>query len=364
MMRSPRAVILMLFAGAFLLEASMCFAANPPDPNASEKGEILFISTDPMGAVVLLDGRALPKTTPVLLREVKPGKHRLAITRMGYRTVTQTFTATAGRVEAITVNLRDDFISPVLPRDEKLAFKGRLYPYSSHYYEIPTGDYSISRSGNTVAFTPIFPGQNTLTLFNIVSPILVGLAAVTTVGTVFSSNSNPDWGGPIASYIASALSIGIDISLHVQKSRYLNTFAVTPVPRELSTVAERYDKASELLAQGDLTDASDQYIAVVEQPQDSTYYPLSLYQLGRIQLIQGNVMLATAELRLIVDKYPLPEIYDKACKSLADIADAQSDYRAALGYLDRMVFYDPLYPRSQIEHYRAAIEAQERGSGK
>ena len=358
-MRTPRAAVLVLLTGAFLFAAVAGVAADP-----SSKNEILFISTDPMGAVVVLDGRPLPKTTPVLLSEVKPGKHRLAITRSGYRTVTQAFTAVAGKVEAVTVNLGEDFISPVLPSNESLAFKGRLYPYSSHYYEIPTGNYSISRNGNTVAFTPLFPGQNTLTFFNIATPILLGVAAATTVGAIFSSNSNPDWGGPIVSYLASALSIGIDISLHVQKSRYLQTYAVTPVPRGLSTVAQRYDKASELLTQGDLTDATDQYIAIVEQPQDSTYYPLSLYQLGRIHLIQGNVMLATAELRLIVDKYPLPEIYDKACKSLADIADAQSDYKAALGYLDRMVFFDPLYPRSQIDQYRTALEAQERGSGK
>ncbi len=363
-MRTPRAAVLVLFAGAFLFETAMSFAANPPASASPAKDETLFISTDPMGAVVVLDGKPLPKTTPVLLRGVKPGKHRLAITRLGYRTVTQTFTATAGKVDAITVDLRGNFISPVLPRNESLAFKGRLYPYSSHYYEIPAGDYSISRDGNTIAFTPIFPGQDALTFFNIAAPILVGLSAVATVDTVFSTNSNPDWGGAVVSYLATALSISIDISLHIQKSRYINTFAITPVPRGLSTVAQRYDKASELLAQGDLTDAADQYVAVVEQPQDSTYYPLSLYQLGRIHLIQGNVMLATAELRLIVDKYPLPEIYDKACKSLADIADQQSDYKAAVGYLDRMVFYDPLYPQSQIDQYRAAIEAQERGSGK
>ncbi len=364
MMRPSRAAFLVLFAGAFLLEASLCFAANPPDPKVSAKGEILFISTDPMGAVVVLDGRALPKTTPMLLRDLSPGKHRLSITRMGYRTETQSFTAEAGKVAAITMNLHEDFISPVLPADESLEFKGRLYPYASHYYEIPTGSYTISRDGNTVSFAPIFPGQNALSFFNVLTPIVIGVSAVTTIGTIFSTSSHPDWSGPVASYLASAISIGIDISLHVQKARYINTYSVTPVPRELSTVPQRYRKASELLSQGDLSDAADQYIAIIEQPQDSIYYPLSLYQLGRIQLIQGDVMLATAELRLIVNKYPLPEIYDKACKSLADIADRQADYKAALGYLGEMVFYDPLYPKDQIEQYRSAIEERMSGSAK
>lgn len=363
-MRRSRATVHLLFAGAFLLAATTSYAAGAPAPATTVKDEILFISTNPMGAVVVLDGKTLPRTTPVLLRDVKPGKHRLAITKQGYRTVREDFEAAAGRVTAIKVNLAENFISPVLPKNEELAFKGRLYPYSSEYYEIPTGTYSISRKGDTVAFTPIFPGQNALSFFNVATPMLLGASAAATISTLFSSSSHPDWGVPVLSYFASALSIAVDISLHLQKDRYVNSFAITPVPRAVATVAQRYEKANELLAQGDLADAVDQYIAVVEQPQDSIDYPLALYQLGRIHVIQGDLMLAISELRLIIDKYPIPEVYDKACKSLADIADQQGDYRAALGYLGQMVFYDPLYPKGQIEQYRAAIEAQEGRSGK
>jgi hypothetical protein len=43
------------------------------------------VSSDPMGAEVHIDGRRQPGTTPMVIRELTPGPHRIAIHLEGYR---------------------------------------------------------------------------------------------------------------------------------------------------------------------------------------------------------------------------------------------------------------------------------------
>ena len=67
---------------------------------------------------------------------------------------------------------------------------------------------------------------------------------------------------------------------------------------------------------------------------------------------------AVALYRLIVQEYPVAELYDKCQKTLADLLVQARRYEESIEHLDEMVYLDPLYSPGEIEAYRAAILEQ------
>ncbi len=335
--------------------AGCLFGANKSSPAASS----LFVSSSPFGAIVVLDGRTRAETTPLIVRNLRAGRHKLTIAKAGYGAVTVSVNVTPGAASAVEESLPGELVGPIFPDGQKLSFRGKLYSYQSSYYEIPAGSYEISRSADTVAIKPIFPGQTLLTAFNVVTPTFLVAAGAAAVSQVFTYQ-NSDVSSLVIFSGLTLVSAMLDISLHIQKGRYMRAMTITPVPLDERDEGALYAKANDLLSRGDLAGATQQYVDIVRGSRDSIYYPMALYQLGRIGMIQGDTMLAASELRIIVDRYPVPELYDRACKALADIDYEQGDYKSALGYLDKMAFLDKLYTRAEIDQYRAAIQAKMR----
>ena len=65
--------------------------------------------------------------------------------------------------------------------------------------------------------------------------------------------------------------------------------------------------------------------------------------------------MAQMELDLLIDRYPTVDLYDKARRTLADLALASSEFARSLEELDAMVFADPLFVPEEIDQYRAEI---------
>jgi tetratricopeptide (TPR) repeat protein len=80
-----------------------------------------------------------------------------------------------------------------------------------------------------------------------------------------------------------------------------------------------------------------------------------LFKTARIHFLTGEDSLATIEFNLITDHYPLPDLYDKAHRGLADILLRQGAYQESIGQLQHMVFADPLYSEEEIELLEAEI---------
>ena len=57
-----------------------------PDTLEADTTAVVFLTTNPINADVLLDGRPLQEQTPLLLRGLEPGVHELEIRKRGYRT--------------------------------------------------------------------------------------------------------------------------------------------------------------------------------------------------------------------------------------------------------------------------------------
>jgi serine/threonine-protein kinase len=70
-----------------------------------EGPEMLIVTTEPPGATVEIDGKALGETTPVAKRGIAIGKHAVKITRKGYGAVERTVTIAAGQRASIDVKL-------------------------------------------------------------------------------------------------------------------------------------------------------------------------------------------------------------------------------------------------------------------
>jgi hypothetical protein len=69
-------------------------------------GGSLVVLSEPAEATVKLDGETIEnKQTPLLLTDVKSGKHRIEIMREGYQTVSESFEMTPGETDTISVEM-------------------------------------------------------------------------------------------------------------------------------------------------------------------------------------------------------------------------------------------------------------------
>jgi hypothetical protein len=65
----------------------------------------LFVLSEPPGALVEVDGKALPQTTPTMASDLSSGSHTLKIQRVGTAPVVQTVTLRTGERSAVQVTL-------------------------------------------------------------------------------------------------------------------------------------------------------------------------------------------------------------------------------------------------------------------
>jgi hypothetical protein len=67
----------------------------------------VFIESTPPGARIRIDGRDLAPT-PLTVRQLRPGTHKLELRLPGYKTWSQTLTVAAGDARRITATLERD----------------------------------------------------------------------------------------------------------------------------------------------------------------------------------------------------------------------------------------------------------------
>jgi len=97
------------------------------------------------------------------------------------------------------------------------------------------------------------------------------------------------------------------------------------------------------------------YTRVLDGYKDSPLYPYALFKTARIHFLTGEDSLAAIEFNLITDHFPLPDLFDKAQRGLADILLRQGAYQASIDQLRHMVFADPLYREEEIGLLEAEV---------
>ncbi len=90
------AVVLLGFGGGFLASRL---------GGGSGKRSAIFVLSEPAGALVEVDGKPLPQTTPTLASDVSPGSHTVKVQRVGTSPVVQAVMCKAGERNVVQVTL-------------------------------------------------------------------------------------------------------------------------------------------------------------------------------------------------------------------------------------------------------------------
>jgi len=316
----------------------------------------LFVVSDPLRATVFLDGSVLAAQTPLLLRALPAGRHSVLLHKEGYREVRVDVQLAAGETHTVSATLAPLEIAFTFPDAGEIAVAGEVRPAKAPI-GLPGGTYAVGRAGARVTIRPVYPGAGAISALDILAPVAALAGGLSAAQDIIYGRGSAWLFSPltITSFALAAGALGLEIAFRIDRFRWQAAFR-SSVGREppAETEAELRDRAERELEQGRLDEAVASLLRHVELYPDSPLVPGSLYQIGKIQQIQGEVSLAAATLRRVAS-YPMPELFDKATKSLADLLLAQEDFSGAIQALDSLVMVDPLYTLEEIQAFRAEI---------
>jgi tetratricopeptide (TPR) repeat protein len=324
-----------------------------------QPGSILFVNSSPLGAEVAMDGRPLGGRTPLLLRDLEPGQHRLELKKPGFQTRSLEIGLASGEAQVVAVDLPEQGISTSFPAEGEIFIEGKAEAAGDRIIYFEQGGFSIAREQGVVHVDPLYPQQRLIDALNITIPIMVIFASLLTVDAV----SNPpatDWPIPPAVLASNGITlsmIGLDIGLNLHKRRQERSYSWTARSAEASQQVARdlYAEAEQRLELGKLDEALERYSELMRIQPDSTLVPMSLYRVGSIQYLKGENTEAVKSFESLTRDYPVAEFYDRGQKNLADLMLLAGQFEASLGHLDDMVFVDPLYSREEIAFYRHSV---------
>ena len=319
----------------------------------------VFISSTPINAEVIFDGTPLTKQTPLLLTDVEAGTHQVEVRKRGFATGMETFRLNPEEVLSIAVHLGNEYITLEFPDRGKIVMNGTDVYEEERSFAIGSGSYSIIRDGGYLHVDPVFPDQGFINALHVVLPILLALDGLMTYSDLSYDREASRALSPatVTAYGLTLGTVGLEIGMHYKKKRYMEDRALVPVSSKEAKGGEKehFLRGEDLLSLGKLREALSHYTWIIQNRRDSEYFPRALYKIGKIHTITEDFVLAAAEFRQIIAEYPLADIYDKTCKSLADLYVRQASFEKALGQIAGMVFYDPLFSKEEIDLYKCEI---------
>jgi tetratricopeptide (TPR) repeat protein len=247
-----------------------------------------------------------------------------------------------------------------LPDDPGLTAGGTHTPGTGPgLYRLPEGRYELSgeAASGRVRVERVYPRQGLIDGLNVAIPIFLAFSSALTAGEILFPPEQPRDISPalVSSHILTLGLIGLDVALHEQKRRFLESLPPVGPPERHVSAAGLYRTAEAELAEGRIGAAMAAYSRIVTDCPDSRYTPHALYRIARAHQIRGDRRLAEAELEVLISDYPVADLYDRALKNLSDLYLGQGRYRAALERLDAMLLHDPLYSEEEIELRRGQI---------
>jgi tetratricopeptide (TPR) repeat protein len=348
---------------ALVLAAAIAATA----PLGAEQGEppqaVLFVVSAPMGAGVVLDGEPLEARTPLLLRSLAPGRHTVLVSAEGYPPQEQQVDLGAGEVAQVRVDLSAAFVRLGLP-EESTVRVGKSDPGAGQkLLQLPLGRYRLRRDEGELRLQPEHPAEGWIRGLSLALPLSLAFAGVLTAHDVYYPKRLALDLGPsvslspatISAYGISVAIGAVDLGLLARRARFRRTFSYTSVPveRSLATAAALYQQAEDYLSRGQLQEALRAYASVMSGFPDSLLFPEALFKSARIHFLTGEDDLAIAEFGLLAERYPLPDLYDRARRGLADLMLRRRAFEQCLQQLAAMVFSDPAYAREETELFAA-----------
>ena len=347
-------------AALLLLIATAVYAQQSTTPPA-----VLFLNTNPLHADVLLDGRALAEPTPMLLRELAAGTHELELRKTGYTTERREIELAAGEMRILDVALSSLTFAPELPEEESIHIGGNEEKAGEMLFQLPEGSYSFTRDEEGLRIEPVFPQDGWIRGLNLAIPLSVAFSAVLTLHDIFyPKRAAVSFGGDVSLSPVTLSAYGLtltlcsfDLALGVKRRKAERAFSYSAIPRQqaLHYARELYERAENLLGLGQLEEALRIYTRVLKGYKDSPLYPYALFKSARIHYLTGEDSLAAIEFNLVAEHYPLPDLYDKAKRGLADILLRRGEFPQSIAQLQSMVYADTLYTEEGIELLQAEV---------
>lgn len=339
-----------------------------PSAPAAPAPALLFVESEPMGALVVIGRDLQEKVTPFLLRQLPPKEYKLRLFKTGYEAREVTLTLAPGEVKVLKVNLSRSYSAVAFPEAASLNLAGKDTPSSNIKFKLPAGNYNVFQDDGILTVKPVFPNEHLLTLTSFGIPVTVLLAGALTLQDV----NNPRGGSvslspiTLASYSLFLADILWFSGLSSQKANFLRDMTVQASPQTLGLgfPQDLYAKADKALDNGDVAAAEKYYFMVASEFPESSWAPEALFKMARLHGVQGKQALAKAEFLLLTEVYPLSSLYDRAHKALADQAYANGDLTEALFHLDQLTYTDPLITREDIAAFRTQIGDDLKGSTK
>jgi hypothetical protein len=323
---------------------------------------LLFLSSSPINAKVLDNGTPLTQETPLLLRDLAPGKHTFELHKEGFPVRKVSLEVKAGEVKSLVADLTGGAFQPAFLNETEVVLGGKTEKSTDVIFQLPEGDYRVRRVGDNLVVEPRYRLQGAITGLNIALPLAVAFSGLLTVYDVLTppNSAFPLSAATLSSYGVTAGLAGFDLVLHLKRRGFRKAYSyrVIPLQESAHVARELCEKAEALLAQDRREEALHFYGLVVHEHPDSVYLPQALFKTAKIHFLTEDDTLAILEFQLLVARYPLPDLYDKAQKSLADLYARQGAYPESLAHLEAILFVDPLYSREDIDLYRCEILGQ------
>lgn len=315
----------------------------------------LYVVSKPLGAKVILNGKAVDRPAPLLLRKLAPGSYHIRIEKDGWFSYeTRISIPEQNQVEVALVPK-----APLVYLDGNEASSegnGKAPVPGAAAFRFPSGSLILSAGRDGVAVAPVFGKQKLLDGVKFALPLFLALTGVLTVREIYAPRES---GFVLAPELAASSLIGgglmvWNITLEAQRSRFLRNYRIQEESwKALSLSARlRFQAADEALLGGNFDSALAQFRSLTLEYPDDTIMPHALFEIGRILFIKNDIEGAARAYRTIAENYPLPDLHDRSRKGLADCLFAQGDANGALEQLDLLSFNGSGLTREEVRMYR------------
>lgn len=318
--------------------------ATADDTNATS---VLFINSNPINAEILIDGEPLLQKTPALLTGAAEGRHSITLRKTGYEAVNIELELKAGKtVISETELFNGNFIVSFHDKDSisLITNETKSIPGS---FRIPSGDYSIIEESGDILISPIYPKDKlltfTTTLFtaSLLANLITTFIELDETGELFIPHSDK----LVITETLTAITGLTELALLIDRHKFRQEFKSYKADlSQTNTEAENiFDNAQQAMTKGKLENALSGFSSIVSSYRDYIDFPEALYKIARLHIILGDTNLAISELNIIINNFPTPGIYDKACQTLALMYFNAGETENSRQTVEKMVFFDPLF---------------------
>ncbi len=342
----------------FLFTVTITVSAAGQDSNTGSTA--LFIDSNPINALIIMDGEPLLQQTPALVRNLSPGEHIIGIRKDGYSPEDATVNLEAGMTEIIKAELSRGTILVNLPDENSVYLQSESIGNVPEVFRIPEGTYNFLKKEDGLYIKPVYPKTRLLT---VTGTLFFAALAINTVSIAMELNSNGELFLPhsdrlIITEAAAAVSGLAELAMLIDKRSFISDFELHQADlKNLESEAEKIFQTSQRsLSSGKLEDALSGFSSLVSSYPDSPRFSESLYKIAKIHSISGDTNLAISELNIIIDRFPDAEIYDSACQTLALLYSNSGNPQAAEEIVGKMVFLNSIFSETEKEIEELGIE--------